>query len=67
MIYETARSARFLIPMAISLGYGVMFATLITLFLVPALYMMVEDIKNLFGVKLEQPERESAEGLLTSP
>jgi multidrug efflux pump subunit AcrB len=34
----------FVIPMAISLAFGVMFATLITLFLVPALYMVLEDL-----------------------
>ncbi|MCK5529209.1 MAG: efflux RND transporter permease subunit, partial [Kiritimatiellae bacterium] len=34
MIFETSRQARFLIPMAISLGYGLLFATLITLILV---------------------------------
>ena len=33
----------FVIPMAISLAFGVMFATVITLFLVPALYMILED------------------------
>lgn len=46
MIFETSRQARFLIPMAISLGYGLLFATLITLVLVPSLYMIVEDIKG---------------------
>ena len=44
MIFETSRQARFMIPMAISLGFGILFATLITLVLVPALYMMLEDI-----------------------
>jgi multidrug efflux pump subunit AcrB len=47
MIFETSRQARFLIPMAISLGYGILFATLITLVLVPSLYLIVEDIKKL--------------------
>lgn len=47
MIFETSRQAKFLIPMAISLGYGLLFATMITLLLVPSLYMIVEDIKNL--------------------
>jgi predicted RND superfamily exporter protein len=32
--------------MAISLGFGVVFATLITLLLVPSLYMVVEDVKD---------------------
>jgi multidrug efflux pump subunit AcrB len=47
MIFETSRQAKFLIPMAISLGYGLLFATMITLLLVPSLYMIVEDIKSL--------------------
>lgn len=47
MIMETSRQAKFLIPMAISLGFGILFATLITLLLVPSLYMVVEDIRSL--------------------
>ncbi len=43
MIFETSRQARFLIPMAISLGFGLVFATAITLVIVPSLYMMIED------------------------
>lgn len=46
MIFETSRQARFLIPLAISLGYGILFATMITLILVPSLYMIIEDIKG---------------------
>jgi len=46
MLLERSLQARFLIPMAISLAFGVMFATLITLFLVPSLYMILEDIKG---------------------
>ena len=49
MIFETSRQARFLIPMAVSLGFGIVFATLITLVLVPSLYMIVEDLKHVFG------------------
>jgi multidrug efflux pump subunit AcrB len=47
MIFETSRQARFLIPMALSLGFGIVFATLITLILVPAFYMILEDLKGL--------------------
>ncbi len=47
MIFETSRQARFLIPMAISLGFGVLFATLITLALVPSIYLIVEDLKHI--------------------
>ena len=47
MIFETSMQARFLIPMAISLGFGVLFATFIVLLLVPAVYLIVEDVKAL--------------------
>jgi multidrug efflux pump subunit AcrB len=46
MILETSRQARFLIPMALSLGFGIVFATFITLGIVPSLYMVLEDIKR---------------------
>ncbi|MBI9112605.1 efflux RND transporter permease subunit [Maridesulfovibrio ferrireducens] len=46
MILETSRQARFLIPMAISLGFGILFATGITLILVPSFYMIFEDIRR---------------------
>ncbi len=48
IIMETSRQAKFLIPMAISLGFGIFFATLITLGLVPCLYLILEDIIGLF-------------------
>jgi multidrug efflux pump subunit AcrB len=45
LILEKSLQARFLVPMAISLAFGVMFATCITLVLVPSLYMILEDLK----------------------
>ncbi len=56
MIFETSRQARFLIPMALSLGYGILFATLITLVLVPSLYLIVDDVHKLIRT---QPEADS--------
>ncbi len=47
MIFEQSRQARFLIPMAISLGFGILFATGITLLLIPSLTMILEDLGNL--------------------
>ncbi len=47
MVLETDMQARFLIPMAVSLGFGILFATVITLLLVPSVYMMLEDLKRL--------------------
>ena len=49
MILETSRQARFLIPMAISLGFGILFSTLVVLVIVPALYMIFEDLKRCGG------------------
>ena len=51
MIFETSLQARFLIPMAISLGFGILFATGITLLLIPALTMIIEDISIPFRKK----------------
>ncbi|WP_432822938.1 efflux RND transporter permease subunit [Trichloromonas sp.] len=51
MILETSVQAQFLIPMAISLGFGILFATGITLLLIPSLYFALEDIRRLFGLR----------------
>lgn len=51
MIFETSLQARFLVPMALSLGFGILFATMIALVLIPCLYMMLVDIKRLFGLR----------------
>jgi multidrug efflux pump subunit AcrB len=56
IITETSRQARFLVPMAISLGFGILFATFITLLMVPCLYMILEDIKGFFIPKGNQRE-----------
>jgi multidrug efflux pump subunit AcrB len=48
MIFETSRQARFMIPMAISLGFGILFATSITLILVPCLYLIADDVRRFF-------------------
>ncbi len=45
MIFETSVQARILIPMAVSLGFGVMFSTFIILLLVPALFVMIENLR----------------------
>lgn len=49
MIFETSVQARFLIPMAIGLGFGVLFATISSLVSIPAIFLVLEDIKQLFG------------------
>ncbi|QKK01547.1 MAG: efflux RND transporter permease subunit [Pseudomonadota bacterium] len=47
IIFETSIQAVHLIPMAISLGFGIVFATSIMLLVVPCLYMMLEDVYRL--------------------
>jgi multidrug efflux pump subunit AcrB len=47
IVLETSLQAQFVIPMAISLSFGILFATVITLFLVPALYLLQEDFGRL--------------------
>ncbi len=48
MLLETDLQAKFLIPMAISLSFGILFATVITLILVPSVYLVLEDVKRFF-------------------
>ncbi len=43
MIFENSRQAKFLIPMALSLGYGILFSTVITLIVVPCLYISLHE------------------------
>lgn len=64
MIFETSVQAKFLIPMAVSLGFGVLFATVIILLLVPALYLIIEDLRALAGFTdpVRGPSDDDAEG-----
>ena len=49
MLLERSLQAKFLIPMAAGLGWGVLFATGITLLIIPSLYLILEDLKTLGG------------------
>ncbi len=51
LIMEKSTQAQFLIPMAVSLGFGILFATFITLILIPASYLVLEDLRSLFSRK----------------
>lgn len=48
LLFEKSTQAQFLIPMAVSLGFGILFATVITLLMVPVNYLVIEDVKSLF-------------------
>lgn len=51
VISETSMQAKFLVPMAVSLGFGILFATIITLFIIPVLLGLKHDISHLFGFR----------------
>ena len=46
MLFETSMQAQFVIPMALSLSFGIVFATTITLVLVPCLYRVIYDLRD---------------------
>lgn len=48
LMMETSVQARFMVPMAVTLAFGVAFATIVTLILVPGLYLMIEDGRQLW-------------------
>ncbi|MCP9201366.1 efflux RND transporter permease subunit [Gramella sp. GC03-9] len=54
IILETSSQAYYLIPMAISLGFGIVFATSIILIIVPCLYLILEDIQEFVKRKKEK-------------
>ncbi|NNE38564.1 MAG: efflux RND transporter permease subunit, partial [Gammaproteobacteria bacterium] len=64
ILLETSMQARFLIPMVVSLAMGILFSTLVILFLVPCMVIIVEDIKTLIyktlmNQNMNKPEFES--------
>ncbi len=65
LMLERRVDAAFLLPMAVSLAFGVVFATFITLVLVPTAYLIVEDIRRLvLRAALEGRETEAADAPL---
>jgi multidrug efflux pump subunit AcrB len=58
---ETSEQARYLVPAAVSLAFGEIFATLITLILVPVLLAISEDIRKIFPGCRKAPEKLASE------
>jgi multidrug efflux pump subunit AcrB len=52
IIMETSVQARFLIPMAVSLGFGVLGGTFITVLIIPCGYLILEDLRRTMGNSL---------------
>jgi multidrug efflux pump subunit AcrB len=57
ILLERSLSAQFVIPMAISISAGVAAATVLTLYLVPAIYLIVEDVRSYFVAPSAPPEQ----------
>ncbi|WP_051275272.1 efflux RND transporter permease subunit [Aestuariibacter salexigens] len=55
IVFEKSLQAQIVIPMAISLAFGILFATVITLLLVPSLYLILDDIKQALNIKSRAP------------
>jgi multidrug efflux pump subunit AcrB len=47
IVLERSLQAKVVVPMAVSLAFGILFATVITLILIPALYVILDDIQGL--------------------
>ena len=60
IMFETSLQARFVIPMALSLAFGILFGTVITLFMLPALYLILEDLMSLLPVRRSVTKPEPA-------
>ena len=52
IIFETSMQAKIVIPMAISLAFGVAFATIVTLVFIPCFYVILEDVKHVITTRL---------------
>jgi len=59
LLLEKSTQAQFLIPMAVSLGFGILFATVITLLLIPVNYLMLEDMRRWIGLGAGQPVKQT--------
>ena len=49
LLFEQSTQAQFLIPMAVSMAFGIIFATFITLILVPVNYLLLERLRDVLG------------------
>ena len=66
IFFEVSAQAQIVIPMAISLAFGVLFATIVTLVLIPSLYLIIEDMKSVFKRKKKPSLTESSADLTIS-
>ncbi|WP_430462793.1 efflux RND transporter permease subunit [Thalassolituus sp. LLYu03] len=50
MVFETSRQAQFITPMAVSLGFGILFTTFVCLLVLPSLYVMLDNARRHLGL-----------------
>ena len=72
IMLETSLQAQYVIPMAISMSFGIIFATVITLFLIPSLYLLMGDfrfiLRNAKNLLLgRDPEPHTPDGVAEAP
>jgi HAE1 family hydrophobic/amphiphilic exporter-1 len=56
LLLESSFQAQFLIPMAVSICFGLLVATALTLLYVPVLYLIVKDVRNSVVLRLKKTE-----------
>lgn len=66
LVFETSVQAQFLVPMAASLGYGIIFGTVVLMLIVPALAMVQHRMAERFGRAVEPAMRSGSAGDLAS-
>jgi multidrug efflux pump subunit AcrB len=55
IVFERSMQAQFLIPMAVSLAFGLVFGTAITLLILPVAYVILEDVRKLGSAEARKP------------
>ena len=61
MVFETSRQAQFVVPMAVSLGFGILFTTLVCLLVLPCLYLVINDKAITIDEEVEVEEETEAQ------
>jgi multidrug efflux pump subunit AcrB len=54
LLFETSPQAQFLIPMAVSLGFGIVISGFMVLFVTPSVAVITEDLRRIFSAKRQE-------------
>lgn len=55
MVFETSRQAQFITPMAVSLGFGILFTTFVCLLVLPSFYLLLDRLQTKMGITSATP------------